>query len=52
MYQNACGAAVAGGCVEADRDCGHHGLISREPPVFEEHDYSGFDVVKATQVTL
>lgn len=52
MYQNACGAAAAsaGGCVETDRDC--HSLISKEPTVPAiEHDYSGFDIVKATQVT-
>lgn len=51
MYQNACGAAAAsaGGCVETDREC--HGLISKEPTVpVVEHDYSGFDIVKATQV--
>lgn len=51
MYQNACGAAAAsaGGCVETDREC--HSLISKEPPVPAfEHDYSGFDIVKATQV--
>ncbi|KAG5883927.1 hypothetical protein JTB14_032150 [Gonioctena quinquepunctata] len=50
MYQNACGAAAAsaGGCVETDRDC--HSLISKEPTVpAVEHDYSGFDIVKATQ---
>ncbi|XP_019869510.2 palmitoyltransferase Hip14 isoform X2 [Aethina tumida] len=50
MYQNACGAAAAsaGGCVETDRDC--HGLINQEPSVPTiEHDYSGFDIVKATQ---
>ncbi|KAJ8986067.1 hypothetical protein NQ317_003361 [Molorchus minor] len=50
MYQNACGAAAAsaGGCVETDREC--HSLISKEAPVPAiEHDYSGFDIVKATQ---
>ncbi|CAG9819647.1 unnamed protein product [Phaedon cochleariae] len=50
MYQNACGAAAAsaGGCVETERDC--HSLISKEPQVPAiEHDYSGFDIVKATQ---
>ncbi|XP_044748593.1 palmitoyltransferase Hip14 isoform X2 [Coccinella septempunctata] len=50
MYQNTCGAAAAsaGGCIETDREC--HSLISKEPqiPVIE-HDYSGFDIVKATQ---
>lgn len=50
MYQNACGgaAASAGVCVEADREC--HSLISKEPAPVVEHDYSGFDIVKATQV--
>ncbi|KAJ3659688.1 hypothetical protein Zmor_011363 [Zophobas morio] len=50
MYQNACGAAAAsaGGCVGSERDC--HSLISKEPAVPAiEHDYSGFDIVKATQ---
>jgi ankyrin repeat protein len=50
MYQNACGAAAAsaGGCVGSERDC--HSLISKEPAVpAVEHDYSGFDIVKATQ---
>ncbi|XP_076274210.1 palmitoyltransferase Hip14 [Rhynchophorus ferrugineus] len=50
MYQNACGAAAAsaGGCVETDKDC--QSLISKEPHVPAiEHDYSGFDIVKATQ---
>lgn len=46
MYQKACSAA-SGGCVEADN---RDGLISREPVVAPiEHDYSGFDIVKATQ---
>ena len=52
MYQNACGAAAAsaGGCVGSERDC--HSLISKEPAVPAiEHDYSGFDIVKATQVS-
>lgn len=50
MYQKACGAAAsAGGCVEADREC--QGLISKEPIISVEHDYSGFDIVKATQVS-
>lgn len=50
MYQNTCGAAAAsaGGCLETDRDC--HSLISKEPQIPVEHDYSGFDIVKATQV--
>lgn len=53
MYQNACGAtaASAGGCVGSERE--NHSLISKEPPVpIVEHDYSGFDIVKATQVKL
>lgn len=51
MYQNTCGAAAtAGGCVETDKDS--HSLIPKEPvvPVVEQ-DYSGFDIVKATQVS-
>lgn len=50
MYQNSCAAAAStGGCVETDREC--HSLISREPAIPAiEHDYSGFDIVKATQV--
>lgn len=49
MYQNTCGAAAASaGCVETDRE---YSLISKEPPAPAlEHDYSGFDIVKATQV--
>lgn len=48
MYQKACSAA-SGGCVEAD-NLNRDGLISREPVVAPvEHDYSGFDIVKATQ---
>lgn len=50
MYKNNCGAAAAsaGGCVVTDKDC--HSLISKEPPIpLIEHDYSGFDIVKATQ---
>ncbi|XP_066137592.1 palmitoyltransferase Hip14 [Euwallacea fornicatus] len=50
MYQNACGAAAAGAgiCVETDKDS--HSLISKEPQVPAiDNDYSGFDVVKATQ---
>uniref|UniRef100_A0A1L8DY41 Palmitoyltransferase n=1 Tax=Nyssomyia neivai TaxID=330878 RepID=A0A1L8DY41_9DIPT len=50
MYQSACGAAT-GGCVKTEH---HHSresnLISHEPAVAPvEHDYSGFDIVKATQ---
>lgn len=50
MYNSSCGTAAAtGGCIETDRDC--QSLISREPNVpVVEHDYSGFDIVKATQV--
>lgn len=50
MYNSSCGtAATTGGCIETDRDC--QSLISREPPVpAVEHDYSGFDIIKATQV--
>lgn len=51
MYQNACGAAAAsaGGCVETDREC--HSLISKDSQIPAiEHDYSGFDIIKATQV--
>lgn len=49
MYQKACSAA-SGGCVEHE----HHrdGLIAEtnEPPAPpSDHDYSGFDIVKATQ---
>lgn len=53
MYQNACGAAAAsaGGCVGSERDS--HSLISKEPTIPAiEHDYSGFDIVKATQVEI
>lgn len=52
MYNSSCGtAATTGGCIETDRDC--QSLISKEPPVpAVEHDYSGFDIVKATQVTI
>lgn len=48
MYQSACGAA-AGGCSEPERE--KEGLISRGPAKVApaEHDYGGFDIVKATQ---
>lgn len=52
MYQNTCGAAAAGAgvCAQTDNDC--QDLIYKEPQVPPvETDYSGFDVVKATQVT-
>ncbi|KAI4463292.1 palmitoyltransferase hip14 [Holotrichia oblita] len=42
------GCCLRRGCVETEREC--HSLISREPAVPAiEHDYSGFDIVKATQ---
>lgn len=49
MYQSACSAATTGSCAEPERD--HRDpLISHEPAVAPiEHDYSGFDIVKATQ---
>ncbi|KAH1026999.1 palmitoyltransferase Hip14 [Dendroctonus ponderosae] len=50
MYQNTCGAAAAGAgvCAQTDKDC--QDLICKEPQVPPvETDYSGFDVVKATQ---
>lgn len=47
MYQNAY-IAAASGCAEPD--CERDPLISQEPPMIPvEHDYSGFDIVKATQ---
>lgn len=47
MYQKACSAA-SGGCVEPEHN--RDGLIAHEPAVAPvEHDYSGFDIVKATQ---
>ncbi|XP_065079483.1 palmitoyltransferase Hip14 isoform X2 [Ochlerotatus camptorhynchus] len=48
MYQSACSAA-AGGCSEPERT-DRDGLITHESAVAPvEHDYSGFDIVKATQ---
>lgn len=48
MYQSACSAATTGSCAEPERD--RDGLISHEPAVAPiEHDYGGFDIVKATQ---
>lgn len=48
MYQSACSAA-AGGCSEPERT-DRDGLIAHESAVAPvEHDYSGFDIVKATQ---
>ncbi|XP_037933783.1 palmitoyltransferase Hip14 [Teleopsis dalmanni] len=54
MYQSACNAATTGSCnagVETDRDGNQQAaLISQEPPTAPiEPDYSGFDIVKATQ---
>lgn len=46
MYQNC--ATASGVCAEVDR--GGDPLISHEPSSLPiEHDYSGFDIVKATQ---
>lgn len=51
MYKSACNAAATGSCSEPEHD--HRAgdaLIPREPPVAPvEPDYSGFDIVKATQ---
>ncbi|KAL9704165.1 hypothetical protein quinque_007683 [Culex quinquefasciatus] len=48
MYQSACHAA-AGGCSTQERN-DRDGLITHESAVAPvEHDYSGFDIVKATQ---
>lgn len=44
MYQSACTAA---GCTQPERD--REGLIVNEPVVPPVDDYSGFDIVKATQ---
>lgn len=55
MYQSACNAATTGSCAEPEREHHHHdrdggGLISQEPATAPiEPDYSGFDIVKATQ---
>lgn len=49
MYQN---AYMGGGCSdpECERGGGESSLISHEPALLPiEHDYSGFDIVKATQ---
>lgn len=49
MYQRACNVATTGSCNEPERT-ERDGLISTEPPTAPiEHDYSGFDIVKATQ---
>lgn len=44
VYQSACTAA---GCTQPERD--REGLIINEPVVPPVDDYSGFDIVKATQ---
>jgi ankyrin repeat protein len=47
MYQKAYIAAASG---YAEPDCERDPLIAQEPPLIPiEHDYSGFDIVKATQ---
>lgn len=48
MYDSTCGAAATGQCGKSQREC--EGLPTREPPPAPlERDYSGFDIVKATQ---
>ncbi|XP_045487875.1 palmitoyltransferase Hip14 [Pieris rapae] len=48
MYDSTCGAAASGQCGAPQHDC--DGVTSRDPPpVPVEQDYSGFDIVKATQ---
>ncbi|XP_041973310.1 palmitoyltransferase Hip14 [Aricia agestis] len=48
MYDSTCGAAATGQCGKAQRES--DGPPSREqPPAPLERDYSGFDIVKATQ---
>ncbi|XP_059059496.1 palmitoyltransferase Hip14 [Achroia grisella] len=48
MYDSTCGAAASGQCGKAQHD--GDGPPPREPPhVPLERDYSGFDIVKATQ---
>ncbi|XP_055383554.1 palmitoyltransferase Hip14 isoform X2 [Condylostylus longicornis] len=50
MYKSACNAATTGSCSHDHHEHRHDALISREPPsVPVEPDYSGFDIVKATQ---
>lgn len=51
MYKSACNAATTGSCAEPDHDHQREAaLISQEPPTAPiEPDYSGFDIVKATQ---
>ncbi|CAG5006039.1 unnamed protein product [Parnassius apollo] len=48
MYDSACGAAASGQCGKAQRES--DGPPPREPPPAPiDRDYSGFDIVKATQ---
>ncbi|KAJ0179628.1 hypothetical protein K1T71_005340 [Dendrolimus kikuchii] len=48
MYDSTCGAAASGQCGKAQTE--GDGPAHREPPpVPAERDYSGFDIVKATQ---
>ncbi|XP_068627576.1 palmitoyltransferase Hip14 [Battus philenor] len=48
MYDSTCGAAASGQCGKSQRE--GDGPPTREPPpVPLERDYSGFDIVKATQ---
>ncbi|XP_050333974.1 palmitoyltransferase Hip14 [Bactrocera neohumeralis] len=54
MYQTACNVATTGSCVpgtENDRDAERQAaLMAQQPPTAPvEPDYSGFDIVKATQ---
>ncbi|XP_037824507.1 LOW QUALITY PROTEIN: palmitoyltransferase Hip14 [Lucilia sericata] len=54
MYQSACNAATTGSCApntEAEREAERLGaLMAQQPPSAPiEPDYSGFDIVKATQ---
>ncbi|XP_050679892.1 palmitoyltransferase Hip14 [Leptidea sinapis] len=47
MYESTCGAAATGQCGKPQREAA---CTSREPPSAPaERDYSGFDIVKATQ---
>ncbi len=48
MYQSACSAATTGSCTEPERN-DRDGLIPQPAVAPVEHDYSGFDIVKATQ---
>lgn len=47
MYESACGAAAAGQCGAAQRE--EPPRAAGPPPAPLERDYSGFDIVKATQ---